>query len=51
MEFDSVHSCIERKIRKQAIYVPQMYVDMISAACRKNPIQGRVCGRHVLKEI
>lgn len=35
MEVDSVHSSIERKIKKKKIYVPQNYVEMISD-CRRN---------------
>ena len=37
MECDSVHSVIERKIRKQPIYVPQMYVDNIKFAKTATP--------------
>ncbi|KAK6175213.1 hypothetical protein SNE40_013721 [Patella caerulea] len=32
MEVDSVHSSIERKLRKQPIYCPQQYVDYIKKA-------------------
>lgn len=35
MEVDSVHSSIERKIKKKNIYVPQNYVELISE-CRRN---------------
>lgn len=37
MECDTIHSCIERKVRNKSIYVPQMYVDNILEACHKNP--------------
>ena len=37
MECDSVHSVIERKIWKQPIYVPQMYVDNIKFAKTATP--------------
>lgn len=39
MECDSVHSVIERKIRKQPIYVPQMYVDNIEQANHKYKVK------------
>lgn len=33
MEVDSIHSLVERKLKRQPIYVPQNYVDVI-ASCR-----------------
>lgn len=37
MECDSVHSVIDRKLRKQPIYVPQMYVDKVLLAKTTDP--------------
>jgi len=37
MECDSVHSCIERKVRSKPIYIPQQYVENIQSARRVNP--------------
>lgn len=37
MEFDSVHSVIERQIRNKKINVPTDYVNVCKTACHKSP--------------
>ena len=40
MEYDSVHSAIERRIKQQpngAVYVPQQYVDIIASSRKVSP--------------
>ena len=39
MECDSVHSCVERKIKKKPIYIPQNYVDFIKEARLGTPYE------------
>lgn len=41
MEVDSVHSVIERKLKKRNIYVPQNYVEVITTACSVKPYNVR----------
>lgn len=39
MECDSIHSCVERKIKKKSVFVPQNYVDFIREARPEKPYQ------------
>ena len=39
MECDSVHSCVEQKIKKKPIYIPQNYVDFIKEARLGTPYE------------
>jgi len=38
MEVDSIHSLVERKLKRKPIYVPQNYVDVIASCRQSRPI-------------
>uniref|UniRef100_A0A6P7GCT5 Uncharacterized protein LOC114328346 n=2 Tax=Diabrotica virgifera virgifera TaxID=50390 RepID=A0A6P7GCT5_DIAVI len=39
MECDSIHACIERKLRNRVVYVPGCYVDICRSAKAKDPYE------------